>query len=332
MSYHSHFETSELTQTSPPSSTWLIGVLKTVSSWLGMRLVPIARLPLLQLFVTGSIIFVSAVGVRLLHWQDSNVEIIYGKTSLGGVLNRYDKEARRILEEGGVLYPVSPPERGDARLLVHPPGYSILLAAIYKLSQQPHLGLWAVQILSDGLAAVLVFLIGCELLHYGVALIAGFLVAISPHLAFYSLILSPDSLAGLPLLFAVLLIAKSLQRPTFGKLFVSGVLIGFSCWLRANALLLAPFFCIFILANYPDRKRLHYSAAVLAATLLTISPITFRNLIVFHRFIPLSIAGGENLVVGIGDCDPENRFGMPHSDHEARLKDVEWNNRPDYGA
>src|SRR5262245_9959912 len=192
MSYHSHIETTEAAQTAPTFSRRLTRVLGTIGTWTRLRLGPSARPGRVQLVVIGSIIFVSAVGVRLLHWQDSNVEIIYGKTSLGGVFNRYDKEARRILDEGGVLFPANPPERGDARLLVHPPGYSILLAAIYKVSQQPQLALWAVQILSDGLAALLVFLIGCELLHYGVALIAGFLVAISPHLAFYSLILSPD--------------------------------------------------------------------------------------------------------------------------------------------
>ena len=332
MSYHSHIETTEAAQTAPAFSRRLTRVLRISGNWLRLRLGPSARPSRVQLVVIGSFVFISAVGVRLLHWQDSNVEIIYGKTSLGGVFNRYDKEARRILDEGRLLYPADPPERGDARLLVHPPGYSILLAAIYKLRQQPHLALWAVQILSDGLAALLVFLIGCELLHYGVAVIAGSLVALSPHLAFYSLILSPDSLAGLPLLIAVLLIAKSLQRPTFARFFASGILIGLSCWLRANALLLAPFFCLFILVSFRGRKRLHYSGALLAATLMTIAPITIRNLVVFHHFIPLSIAGGENLVVGIGDCDPENRFGMPHSDREARLKDVEWNGRPDYGA
>lgn|SRR5262245_5486383 len=333
MSNHSHVDTTELKiQTSPRFSTRLIRVIRTSGSLLRTRLDPRARLRFVQLVIIGSIIFITAVGVRLLHWRDSHDEIVYGKTSLGGVFNRYDKEARRILDEGGLLFPANPPERGDARMLVHPPGYAILLAAIYKLSTQPYFALWAVQILSDGVAAVLVFLIGYQLLHYGVALIAGFLVAVSPHLAFYSLILSPDSLAGIPLLFAALLVASALQRPHFVKLFVLGVLLGLSCWLRANALFLAPFFCFFILASFPRSKRLQYSAAVLAAMLLTIAPITIRNLLVFHHFIPLSIAGGENLVVGIGDCDPENRFGMPHSDREARLKDVEWSGRSDYGA
>jgi Dolichyl-phosphate-mannose-protein mannosyltransferase len=277
-------------------------------------------------------IFVSALCVRLLHWQDSHVEIVAGKTALSGVFNRYQKESRRILDEGGILYPREPRADGDARMLVHPPGYSILLATIYRLRDDPYLLLWLVQIACDGAAALLVFLIASELLNWRVALIAGMLVAFSPHLAYYSLVLSPDSLAVLPLLIAIYFLIRACERPRLITIMVAGAFIGLSCWLRANALLLAPLLAVVTLTSFPRGKRLRYSLALLGAAIVVISPITIRNLIVFHRFIPVSIAAGENLVVGIGDYDKEGRFGMPHSDHETRLKDAEWNARPDYAA
>jgi hypothetical protein len=272
------------------------------------------------------------VGVRFLHWQDKHVEIVGGKAALAGVFNRYEKEATRILDSGGILFPREQPAPGDARMLVHPPGYSILLAAIYRLGGNPQAWLWLVQIVCDAAAALLVFLIALELLNSRVAFIAALLVALSPHLAYYSLILSPDSLAVLPLLIAMYLFVLALKRPRMITVIAAGAFIGLSCWLRANALLLAPFLAVVSIALFPRQLRLRYSTALLGAAILVISPITIRNLIVFKHFIPVSIAAGENLVVGIGDYDTERRFGMPRSDREARFKDVEWNNRPDYGA
>src|SRR5436190_8058593 len=285
-----------------------------------------------QLTAICILVFLSAIGVRLLHWQDRHVEIVGGKASLGGVFNRYQKEARRIVDEGGILFPPERPANGDARMLVHPPGYSIMLAGIYRMGGDPYDALWIVQILGDAAAALLVFLIGYELFNLWIATIAAMLTAVSPHLAYYSLVLSPDSLAVVPLLAAVYVSIKAYQRPRLVTIIAVGVLIGLSCWLRANALLLAPVLSLVTLVLFPRGRRLAYSLALSGAAVIVISPITIRNLIVFHRFIPVSIAAGENLAVGIGDYDKQAVFGMPRSDRETRLKDVEWNGRPDYAA
>jgi Dolichyl-phosphate-mannose-protein mannosyltransferase len=312
-----------LTAAATEAVKWLTGQLAPTSS---------SRLTRAQVAAICATVFVAAIGVRFLHWQDSHVEIVAGKTALSGVFNRYQKEARRMLDEGGILFPREQPASGDARMLVHPPGYSILLAAIYRLNGNPYTSLWFVQVVCDGAAALLVFLIALELLNWSVALIAAMLVAISPHLAYYSLVLSPDSLAALPLLIAMYFLIRAHNRPKLITIIAAGAFIGLSCWLRANALLLAPFLAVVALALFPRGARLRYSAALLGAAIVVVSPITIRNLVVFHHFIPVSIAGGENLVVGIGDYDSERRFGMPRSDRETRMKDAEWNGRPDYAA
>ena len=291
-----------------------------------------SELTRIRLGVICAAIFLTAVGVRILHWQDKHVDIVSGKAALAGVFNRYEKEATRMLDSGGILFPRERPVDGDARMLVHPPGYSILLAVINRLGGHPHTWLWILQIVCDAAAAVLVFLIASQLLNWRVALIAGLLVALSPHLAYYSLILSPDSLAVVPLLIAMYFFVRALRRPRLMTVVAAGAFVGLSCWLRANALLLAPFLAVATVAVFSRPYRIRYAAALLGAAILIIAPITIRNLIVFKHFIPVSIAAGENLVVGIGDYDTEQRFGMPRSDREARLKDAEWNNRPDYGA
>ncbi len=283
----------------------------------------------LKILMAG-LIFMLALGVRFLHWQDSHFEIVSSKSSLSGVYDRYKKEATRMLEEGGLLFPTAPPKEGDARMLVHPPGYAILLAAIYKISNDPLTLLWIVQAFCDALAAVMIFLIAAEFFPRRLAFIAGLLIALSPHLAYYSLILSPDSLPVLPILFAVYFLIRALRQPRLIYLLAVGLALGLSCWFRANGLLIAPVLAVVVFCWFERGQRLRYSTALLAATIFIIAPITIRNFVVFKRFIPISIAAGLNLAEGIGNYDPEGTLGMPRSDREARFKDAEWHNRPDY--
>jgi hypothetical protein len=112
----------------------------------------------------------------------------------------------------------------------------------------------------------------------------------------------------------------------------AGAAIGLSCWLRANALLLAPFLCLLIFVLFERDRRWRYAGAFVAAALLVIAPITIRNAIVFRSFIPLSLGAGQNLVAGIADYDPEKRFGLEAYDDAASRQEAELYNRPDYAA
>ncbi|HEY9232436.1 MAG TPA: glycosyltransferase family 39 protein, partial [Blastocatellia bacterium] len=275
-------------------------------------------------------LFLLAVGVRLLYWQDAYAELARGEPWMADLARQYKSEAQRMREGDGVLFPRQPVDPGDARGLLHPPGYSMLMAAIFSVGGESNSAVRWVQISGDGLAVVMLFLIAAELLNGAIAMIAGLLAALSPHLAFYSLWLSPDSLAVLPILLAVYFIIKASQRPRLITVIAAGAMIGVSCWLRANALMLAPLLALTLAALVGRGKRLRYGLALIGATVIVIAPITIRNAILFHHFIPLSIAGGENLVVGIGDFDKQGRYGMPVSDQDAARKDAEWYNRPDY--
>jgi hypothetical protein len=308
----------------------LIDGTKLIASLFDPDVVPKPSRKMLALL--GVAVILVAAGVRLLHWQDKHVEIVAGKSSLSGVFNRYLKEANRIIEDRSVLFPQEQPQNGDARLVAHPPGYSILIAAISRFTINVEVGLWLVQILGDAAGVLLVFLIVLELLNWWVAGIAAMFVAVSPHLAYYSLVLSPDSLAVLPILVAVYLVTRGMKKPTFTGMVLAGLMIGLSCWLNANALLLALFLAISILFVFPRGARAKMAFILLVSTVVVVSPLTIRNLIVFHRFIPLSIQAGLSLVEGIGDYDKEGALGMPRSDREARQKDAEWNDRPDYAA
>ncbi len=235
-------------------------------------------------------------------------------------------------EDGGILFASKPVESQDARMILHPPGYSILLAAIGQNAEsgRSYSRLRLLQTFCDAGAAALVFLIAAQLFAFPVATIAGMLVAFSPHLACYSLWLSPETLAVVPVLAAFYLIARSIGRPGLVTMIAAGALIGVSCWLRANALLLAPFVAVSVSPLIERGKRLRYAAALVVATAVVISPIALRNWLAYERFVPLSLGAGITMVEGIADYDQERRFGMPPTDQAVKYKDAEWHNRPDY--
>ncbi|MEN3335030.1 MAG: hypothetical protein V7641_4395 [Blastocatellia bacterium] len=308
---------------------------RRTAEWLSAQLaLPIAPPPAksrcAQTALICAGIFLVAVGVRLLHWQDSYAEIARGEPWMSALVREYKSDAQRMREGGGILLPRDQIDPGNARLLVHPPGYSLLMAGVFALSGNSNSAVRLAQIVCDALSAVLVFLIALELLNTAIAMIAAGLAALSPHFAFYSLWLSPDSLSVLPILAAVYFVIKASKRPRLTTVIAAGAMVGVSCWLRANALMLAPFLAVVVAILIGRGKRLRYGLALVAATVLVIAPITIRNWVLFHRFIPLSIAGGQNLVLGLGDYDKAGRFGMPTSDADASLKDAEWHQRPEY--
>ncbi len=274
-------------------------------------------------------LFLLASGVRLLHWQDSNAAFEQGKILPAALIRGYEREADRISDQGSLLFPQEPVDEGDARLIVHPPGYSILIAAMTDKESRSYTQLRLFQIFIDSISTALVFLIAVEFLPLAAALIAGLLAALSPHLAYYSIWLTPESPAVLPVLLAVYLLLRS---PRLISVAAAGLCIGVSCWLRANCLLLAPFLAIPILILFERGKKLRASAVIVAAAFALIAPITIRNYVVYGRFIPLSLGAGITLIEGIADYDTEERFGMPDDDRATLLTDVEWHNREDYSG
>src|SRR6266566_1307653 len=179
-----------------------------------------------RLFVICAVIFLVAFGVRFLSWQDNRRDVWRVETF---VTAGYKESAHKLLH-GELRAFVS-----DLDDMAHPPGYSILLAGIFKVFGESDSAIEFVQILCDSLAAVFVFLISGELM--------------------------------------------------------SG--------------------------------RIAYWAAIL------IAPITIKNAIVFHRFIPLSLGAGQKLLEGIAEYD-QGRFGIPKTDLGIMRQEALMYQRPDY--
>src|SRR6266571_9095612 len=80
-------------------------------------------------FAICALIFLLALGVRVLSWHDTRLEVGKVQTSVTADYKR----VAQLLREGGVAsFLSSSSPLSDLNTLGHPPGYSILLALIYS--------------------------------------------------------------------------------------------------------------------------------------------------------------------------------------------------------
>ena len=305
------------------------GFLKPLGDWLAIQLQEITRSgdrqiskPHNKQFLAACLlIFFLALGVRLLTWHDLRLDVWKVQTY---VTSDYKYSAYLLARRNftGFLY--------DINRMGHPHGYPIVLAGIFRIWGDSDDAIQLVQIVADAVAAVVVFLIVFELLPFGIAVIAGLLTAVSPQFAYHSVLLLPDSLSVFPILLAVYLIIRGLKRPQFLGFVLAGALIGFSCWLRANALLLAPFLAVGLALISPRGLRLRFASALLTGALLVIAPVTIKNWVVFGHFVPLSLGAGQTLLEGIADYDSEQQLDIPQTDLGIMRQEAEWYQRPEY--
>src|SRR6266436_7037724 len=274
-------------------------------------------------FAICLLIFLTAFGVRLLFWHDTRLEVGKVQTAVSA---DYQHIAQLIRQGGATSFLSSSSPLSDLNTLGHPPGYSILMSMFGGSNTAVRF----VQITADAFAAVMIFLIVAELLPSSAAVIAGMLAAFSPQLAWNSVLLLPDSLAVLPILIAVYCLARAVKNPRLATFMVAGAFVGLSCWLRANAMLLTVFFAAAVLLLVKGERPWRYALAVVFGTLLVVLPLTIRNAIVFHRFIPLSLGAGQTLLEGIADYDPQGKFGIPNTDIGIMKQEAEQSQRPEY--
>lgn len=280
-----------------------------------------------QRIIIASLIFLAAFGVRLLVWQNKRTEALEVQAR---VTENY-KHLARLLQQNGLASFCDPSSTtSDPDLLGHPPGYSILLAFIYRLAGGDDLAAQLVQMFCDSLGAVMIFLIALELLPFGVGAIAGFMAAFAPQFSWNSILLLPDTLAALPILIAIYLITRARARHRWSNILAAGALIGISCWFRANALMLAPFLGLLMPLIFPRGLRIKMALALIGGACLTIAPLTIRNALVFGHFIPVSLGAGQTLLEGIADYDESGSLGLSVTDVGLIKQEAETHNRPDY--
>ena len=280
------------------------------------------------LFLIG--LFILSFGIRIANWHYAGDEPLRVQS---GVAANYKQLAIFLHTNGlGSLFDSSS-TTSDLNLAGHPPGYPILLSVLYKATQSDTV-VQILQMLADSLSVLVLVLICAELFPIGACVLAGLFAGLSPQCSWNSMTLLPDAIASLPILLAVWLIVRfTRNRP--GKLwlvFVAGILIGASCWLRANSLLLAPFLMLLFLVVRRRGTRLRPALMLLVGSVLVIAPLTIRNAVVYHAFVPVSLGAGQTLIEGLAEYDDSHALGLPDTDVELTRSEANDHGRPDYAS
>lgn len=283
--------------------------------------------------VWSLVIFFISFSVRALVAVDF-APITQTSAQVGRVLSLgFHHEALEALKGDGILFRDGW-DPNNATLLTHSPGYSIYLAAIYTLFGKDYFTVQFVQNLLNSFAAVFIFLLGGRLLSWPVGIAAGLIVAVWHHFAFYSNVIQPDLLCALPTVAAVYVLAMTERGRlrSWWTYALAGLLCGLSVWIRPNTLLLGVFISVLLpLVSIRRRQTARRSWLIAVVSLLVVAPITIRNYILYHEFIPVSINTGIVMWEGLADIGGE-RFGAVKSDSEVMAQESELYNNPEYGG
>jgi len=261
-------------------------------------------------------LFLLSFSFKALHAVDLSPAMNTDDQPGHGMSAEYERDARLKLDGNGVLFPSGwDPE--DTSLLARAPGYSIFLSAVYSVTPSSYFYVQLIQNLVNSFSPVLIFLIAGSLVGLRIGFASGMLAAVSHHLSYHSNLVLPDSLAALPILLAVYILVRA-RRPRASKLvacLLAGLLFGAATWLRANLLLMGPLMALIVtLASNRPRRAMRTAWLIGVVPFLVVAPITIRNYLVFHRFVPISENMGIVLWEGIGDAGGAGS-GAPTSDH-----------------
>ena len=235
-----------------------------------------------------------------------------------GSYSVFDRQAQNILDHKEPMFWINDSSRTDQ--VIYPPGYPLWVAAIYAATgDRSPVAVQRGQLVLDSLAVLLLVGIGATAFRWRVGIAAGVLGALSPLLALAGATPNADAPAGWIVLGAVWLLLLAAKRKTIGHAIAAGALLGLACWLRVNPVLMfvawAVALLVFVKASW--RRRLALSAAVSFSTLLVISPVVIRNLVVFYpQVAPTGLGVGWNLWAGIGETERGAEFGAPCCDEQ----------------
>lgn len=227
----------------------------------------------------------------------------------------FDSQARHLLEGRASWFWIDDPTRTQAA--VYPPGYAAWLALIYSLNGTNSVYVVQnVQWVLDALAVLLIVGIAVTAFDWRTGLLAGALAALSPLLALYGATPMADAPTSWLVLGGVWMFLLAFKRESWRWALGAGLMVGASCWMRANALLLVGVwaFSLLVVLRSAWRERFILTGMLLTGTLLLIVPIMIRNAVAFRAFLPTGLGAGTNLWEGIGETKRAAEFGAVYGD------------------
>ena len=181
-------------------------------------------------------------------------------------------------------------------LIFYPPVYPYFLAAVYGAAGTLEAARW-VQAALGALLVPAVGLAGARAFSPRVGLWAAAVAAFYPDLVWFSVHFWSETVFLVLLWWGIeRLLAADVGGAT-GTAIAAGLLWGAAILTRETILYFVPVAAAWLALRGTGRARAQ-AAAFLLAAVLVVAPWTYRNWAVFHAFIPVSTAGGQNLFQG----------------------------------
>ena len=233
-----------------------------------------------------------------------------------GSFKIFDRQAQNVLDRKDPFFWISDSTRTD--LIQYPPGNLVWIGAIYTVTgERSAASVQRVQWVLDAFAVLLIVAIAATAFGWTIGVVAGILAALSPLLSLYSATPGADVPTSWLILAAVWLLLLAFKRKSVPFAIGAGALLGLSCWVRVNPLLLfIPWaIALYFLVRNGRKTRAILAASISASALLVVAPLIARNLIVFYPEVaPTGLNIGWNLLAGIGETDRAAEFGAPCCD------------------
>ena len=242
----------------------------------------------------------------------------------------FDRQAQNVLDGKESFFWIPDSSRTD--LIQYPPGFRLWMAMIYGITgNRSAVSVQWVQMVLDSLSVLLVLGIAAVAYRWSIGVVSGVLAALSPLLAMSGATPGADAPTSWLVLAAVLFLVLAAKRRSIYFALAAGVFLGLAAWVRVNPLLLfVPWaVALFVFVAATRRQRLAIGLAVVFATLLVISPVVSRNLVVFYPEVaPTGLNVGWNLLAGIGETERGAEFGAPCCDDKMIEQDRAAMNLP----
>jgi 4-amino-4-deoxy-L-arabinose transferase-like glycosyltransferase len=193
-------------------------------------------------------------------------------------------------------------------LIFYPPVYPYFLAVLYRLSGTFETARFA-QALIGTLLVPAVGLAGARAFSPRIGLWAAAVTALYPDLIWFSVHFWSETVFMVLLWWGIERLLAADAAEGLGRAAGAGVLWGAAVLTRETVLYFIPLAALWL--ALPPRARGRARGAVfLVASLLVVAPWTYRNWAVFHAFVPVSTAGGQNLFQGNALIERDTTYEM----------------------
>ncbi len=230
------------------------------------------------------VVFLAALAVRFAYFFTVRNQPYYQVPLLDSAW--YHRSALEILRDGF----------WGREVFFRGPLYSYFVALAYRLFGENPEAPKVLQLFIGAGTCALVTAAARQVFDRRTAFISGIVAALYPTLIFFDAELLATGLASFLGVLLLYLILRADRQSTAVRWGAVGLVLGLAALTRPTVLFLGAGLVVWMLADRTRSRRA--LLALLAGTVVLIVPVTLRNAIVAHDFVPIASQGGVNFYMG----------------------------------